>query len=552
MTDTRAEDALRQQASMEAERANLDSHCQEVAERVLTRQKDFTSKGATGIKQNEKVFDSTAPLALDRFGAAIESMLTPRTQRWHELTFGGGQKVDDSAKQWLSAINEALFAARYAAGANFASQAHETYVGLGAFGNGSIFVDELPNRMGLRYRSIPFAETWWAENFQGQIDTVHRKFDLTARQFVQKFGDECPDAIKTAAEKEPLRKFELIHCIRPREDASWSRMDYRGMRYASYYVAFEGRKMLRESGYRTMRYACARYTMAPREVYGRGPIMTVLPSIKTANEMQKTLLRTGQLVAEPPLLVTDDGGLGPVKMQPRALIRGGIDSAGNKAVEPLQVGANLPITLEMLSLERSVINDACLVTLFQILVDTGQMTATEAMLRAQEKGALLAPTMGRLQSELLGPLIQAEIDILAQQGLFEDLPPEMFEEDLLKIEYTSPLARAQMADEGVGILRTIESVAPIIELDPGAANLFRGKGAAIARKLGEINGMSPDLMNTDDEIAALDQSDAQRQQVGDTLAGAEVASGAAANFAKAQSLLASSPGQGAPALFEGA
>ena len=49
----------------------------------------------------------------------------------------------------------------------------------------------------------------------------------------------------------------------------------------------------------------------------------------------------------------------------------------------------------MLDQRHRSINDAFLVTLFQILVDSPSMTATEAMLRSQEKGALLAPTSSR-------------------------------------------------------------------------------------------------------------------------------------------------------------
>ena len=45
------------------------------------------------------------------------------------------------------------------------------------------------------------------------------------------------------------------------------------------------------------------------------------------------------------------------------------------------------------------------------------MTATEVLERAREKGALLAPTMGRQQSEALGPMIEREIDILVECGL---------------------------------------------------------------------------------------------------------------------------------------
>lgn len=546
MSDTRADDVLRQQAAMEAERAPLDTVCQEVAERVLTRQKDFVTKqsGAQSWR-SEKVFDSTAPLALDKFAAAIESMLTPRTNRWHELTlnrWGDEAKraaVPESVRLWLAQVNEALFAARYAAGANFASQAHETYVGLGAFGNGSIFVDEVPGA-GLRYRSVSFAETFWAENFQGQIDTVHRKFELTARQWVQQFGDETPEAIKRAAATEPHRKFELVHCVKPREDADWSRADYRGMPYASWYVSFEGRKLLKEQGYRTMRYACARYVTAPREIYGRGPAMTVLADIKTVNEQQKTLLRTGQLIAEPPLLLSDEGGLTGFKLQPRAINRGALSQDGTELVKPLSVGANLPITLEMVNQTRETINQAFLVTLFQILVESPQMTATEAMLRAQEKGALLAPVMGRLQSELLGPLVQAELDILAQAGALPEMPPEMAKMDGIEtdIEYTSPLARAQKSDEGVAILRLLEDAAAVGQFDPSAIKLI--KGSETLRRLAGIRGAPPDLLRTADEMAAIEQADAEKAAMTDTLGAAQVVSSSAKDLAGAAALVGTS------------
>ncbi|NBU28864.1 MAG: hypothetical protein EBS42_11830 [Caulobacteraceae bacterium] len=172
--DDRAEDVLRQQAWMEAERSGLDAQCQEVAERVLTRQRDF-GKGvrSPGGRIDEKLFDSTAPLALDRFAAAMENMLTPRTLRWHDLVIrnwrddrGQTAPLPEAVRAWLQAVNTALFSARYAAGANFASQAHETYVGLGAFGNGVLFVDD-DLAGGLRYRSVPFARPGFPRTSRG-------------------------------------------------------------------------------------------------------------------------------------------------------------------------------------------------------------------------------------------------------------------------------------------------------------------------------------------------------------------------------------------------
>ncbi|WGM40815.1 portal protein [Caulobacter sp. NIBR1757] len=540
MTDSRAEQVLRRQARMEAERAPLDGVCQEVAERVLTRQRDFTGRqSGAAAWRSEKVFDSTAPLALDKFAAAIESMLTPRTSRWHELAIRDWRDERDrpaalpeGVRAWLGQVNEALFSARYAAGANFAAQAHETYVGLGAFGNGTLFVDEAETG-GLRYRSIPFAETWFAENFQGQVDTVHRKFELTARQWLQKFGEETPDSIKRAAESEPHRKFELIHCVGPREDADWSRRDWRGMAFASWYVSFEGRKLLKEQGYRTMRYAVARYVTAPREIYGRGPAMTVLADIKTVNEQQKTLLRTGQLIAEPPLLLSDEGGLTAFKLQPRSINRGALSADGAELVRPLSIGANMPITLEMISQTRESINQAFLVTLFQILVETPQMTATEAMLRAQEKGALLAPVMGRLQSELLGPLVQAELDILAGAGALPDMPPELggVGDVVTDIDYTSPLARAQKSDEGVAILRLLEDAAAVGQFDPSATKMI--KGPETLRRLAEIRGAPAGLLRSPEDMAALAEQEAAMNQLQTMLGAAGQVAGVAKDAAAA-------------------
>jgi hypothetical protein len=548
-SDSRAEEALRQQSRMEGDRSVWESHWTEVAERVLPRQRDFKGRRPGGEKLSERIFDSTAPLALERFAAAMESVLTPRSKRWHELKAPAGLDGDEEVARYLYEVTSRLFAARYAPRANFASQCSETYMGLGAFGTGGMFVDEMVGQ-GLRYIACALSELFIAENFQGQIDTVHRRFERTARQIKQKFGDDLPPAILKAADCEPEKTFELLHCFKPREDAKWSRMDYRGMPWASYYIAYEGRTILREGGYRTFRYAMSRYVTAPKEVYGRSPAMTVLADIKGVNEQKKTLLRTGQKIADPPMLLTDDGAMQGFSLRPGSFLYGGLGPNGEELARPMSFGANMPITLEMLKEDRGVINDAFLVSLFQILVDSPQMTATEAMLRAQEKGALLAPTAGRQQSEMLGPLIEAELDILGQAGALPDMPDRLRRHGgMVGIEYTSPLARAQKADEGVGILRTLEQSAPLLQADPSNIAMF--KVDETIRALADINGMPAKLLRDSKELAAIKQAQAQQQQAQAMLQAAPVAAGAAKDLAQAQALAASAPQQAAPQVVGG-
>ena len=540
--DSRAQEIIRQHSQMEGERGTWENHWKEIAERILPRQDWFQASNKTqGDKRTEKMFDATASLALERFAAAMESMLTPRTQHWHKL------KVTDSylsknkqVNQYLDEVTQILFQVRYSPKANFASQAHEAYMSLGAFGTGALFIDDIIGK-GIRYKSIHLSEIYFAENHAGVIDKVHRKFEMTARQAAQKWGtDNLPDKMKSMLEVNPEAIFEFIHCVKPNEERMNGRKDYRGMPYVSYYLSIEGLKMMSEGGYQSFPYAVSRYVTSPKEIYGRSPAMLVLPDIKMINEMSKTVLRAAHKAVDPPLLLQEDGVLQAFNARPSALNFGGINERGEQMVRPLETGANVNLGLDMMEQRRKVINDAFLITLFQILVDAPTMTATEAMLRAQEKGALLAPTMGRQQSEMLGPMIERELDILARAGVLPEMPDELREaQGEVQIEYISPLNRAQRAEDGVAILRTLESVTGLAQFDPDVLMVFDSK--KIARELADINGVPAKVMRSEEEIMFMKDQQAQQQQLAQLLQAAPVVANSAKTLTETAALAGNQP-----------
>jgi hypothetical protein len=352
--------------------------------------------------------------------------------------------------------------------------------------------------------------------------------------------ERVSEKIRTALEKNPEREFEFLHCVKPNQDIKPGRKDYRGMKWISYYVCYESRMIMSEGGYETFPYAVSRYVTAPKEIYGRSPAMTVLPDIKMINEMSKTVLRAAHKIVDPPLLLQEDGVLQAFNTRPGALNFGGVDEQGRQVVQPLQTGARVDIGMDMMEQRRRVINDAFLITLFQILVEAPTMTATEAMLRAQEKGALLAPTMGRQQSEMLGPMIERELDILARAGVLPPMPEPLREAGGdVQIEYVSPLNRAQRAEEGVAILRTLEAIGPLAQIDPRVMMIF--KPEEIARELSEINGVPAKILRSKeemDEMVAQEQQAAQAQQL---LAAAPVAANSAKTLVEAQALAGQVP-----------
>ncbi len=514
-TDERAAEILKRIDKARGDRGTWESHWTEIAEYVIPAYSDmFLGRGVItpGEKKNEKVFDSTAPSALTRFRSVMESILTPRNQTWHRLKATDPYLMKDRETQlWFEQANDLLFKYRYAPNANYASQQSEIYASLGAFGTGCMFVDKLAKGKGLRYRSIFLGEVFFVENHQGIIDTVYRVFKMTVRQIMQKWGDDAPKSIREKLVDKPDDEYEIAHCIYPRHDQDPKRIDSKNMALASLYICIDTKDVLSEGGYETMPYIVSRYTTMPGENYGRSPAMDVLPAIKTLNEEKKTVLKQGHRTVDPVLLAFDDGVLDSFSLKPGAINYGGVSAEGRQLVHSLPTG-NLAIAKDMMDEERLVINDAFLITLFQILVETPQMTATEVLERAREKSALLAPIMGRQQSEGLGPMIEREVDLLMEQQILPPITPAMREAGTdYKVEYESPLSRMQKSEAAAGGLRMFQYAAEIAAQtqDPSALDWFNTDEMVPA--LADAQAMPASWMRSKKDVEAIRQGRQQQQ-----------------------------------------
>jgi hypothetical protein len=531
---------LAHQAQLESNRSNLDSWWNEIALRVLPSDAVFQTEETPGVKRTERMFDSSAATSLERFSAVMDDISTPRTQRYHGLMpYDDDLEDDQESKEFLERLNKQLFAMRYRPRANFPSQKHQCYMSLGAFGNFTLFVEEEVG-FGPRYQHIHTRESFWAEDRYGRIDTHYRKFRWEARQAMQRWGNQLPESIRTAAEKSPFQKFTFYHCVRPNDDRVASRADFRGMPWSSHYFTTDGKPtMLEVGGYTSWPFAIGRYMLGPGETYARGPAMACWPAILTLNEEKKTVLRAGQKDVDPPVLLSEDGALEPFNLRSSALNYGLVSEDGKPLALPFKSGANVPLGMELMALERQAIEDSFLVTIFKVLVENPQMTATQVLEIAQQKAVLLAPVMGRQHSEDLGPMIAREIDILARDSRFawiqNEMPDQLRESDeQYKIEYSSPLARAMRAHDGVAILRTAEAAEVMVGLDKNSAYVYDWPG--MYRKLGQINGVPAELMRDKRAVAAIAKQAQESEQMAAAVAAAPEVSQAALNAAKAEDL----------------
>lgn len=528
---------------------------QEIADRCDPDSSEIMRKFMPGGKRTQWMFDSTAPLAVKRYQDAIESALCPETSRWHDLE-DANQDLNEipEVQKYYKQLTDRIFQMRYNVGANFTQQANECFGNHGLYGNASMYVDDMPG-YGSRYRAMHINEQFFAENFVGNVDWFDRQFRYTNRQAVERFKGSVPPAVRKAYDcGDYLSEQTYVHVVKPNPDFIPGAAGINGKRFLSHYICWDNPWICRTGwGYRAFPYPVGRFRTIPGEVYARGPASLGLPDIKQVNEMEKVTLRQAQLAGDPITLLPLDGNLSGFNMQPGALVWGGMTADGKELAKPFNTGANFQIQSEVQDGKRKLINDTFYVTLFQALMQAvnPQMTATEALLRAQEAAQLLMPSLGRLQSEFMSGIVYREIEILEDSGNAPQKPRVMLDHSHgLKPRYMSPLNKAQQAQEGSAIMTTIKSIAELKEFDPTLPPIV--KTEKVARRLAKIGGMDPTLLYSEQEIAQGKKQIAQQQNLKNLLTAAPQMAGAAKDFASAQATAGQgSPPQVAPVIMPG-
>jgi len=486
---------------LKTQRQNWESHWQEVADYMQPRKADVTKSRSKGDKRTELIFDGSPLQSVELLSASLHGMLTNPSTPWFSLKFKDqGMEGEDEAKAWLESATEVMYSAFNQS--NFQQEIFELYHDLITFGTAAMFIEE-DDEDNLKFSTRHINEIYISENDKGRIDTVFRKFRISARAAIQKFGNVSTH-IAVTAKKDPYEEVDILHAVYPRSDFNPAKQDKENMPFESIYMDADSGDELSVSGFKEFPFVVPRYLKASHEIYGRSPAMTALPDVKMLNEMSKTIIKSAQKQVDPPLLVPDDGFMLPVRTVP-----GGLNfyRAGTRdRIEPLNIGANNTLGLNMEEQRRNSIRNAFYVN--QLMMQDGpQMTATEVIQRNEEKMRLLGPVLGRLQSELLKPLIDRAFAILMRRNLFAQAPDFLSGQDI-EIEYVSPLAKAQKSTELSSIMRAIEIMGSLSNVAPVFDHINMDK---LVRHLTSIVGVPQKILKPQSELDAERQAQAQQQ-----------------------------------------
>ncbi len=420
--------------------------------------------------KTNQLFDGTAPDCVDQLGAMMLSELTPPWMRWFSLSAGSEFSKDERANllPLLEKMTDTL--QTNFDRSNFAMEIHQCYLDLITVGTACLMFEEAPYgaASAFKFTAVPISQLCLAEGPSGRLDHIFRTISMDVETFASKFGESIlPPETFLKAQKENL-SLEVIECVEPALNGTFQ------------YTAFLNPNcqllsnigeavLLKEAVYSTSPFIAFRWLKAPGEVYGRSPVMKALPDIKTANKVVELILKNATIAVTGIWLAEDDGVLNPanIRLSPGAIIP---KAVGSKGLTALESPGKFDVSQLVIKDLREHIRHALLGDKLGQLDNAAVMTATEVKERTDDMLLVLGATYGRLQSELLMPLIERAAAILRKRGELADV---YLDGRYLKVAYQSGRAQKQAETDAANALTWLDQVSrlgesALKEVDVGA------------------------------------------------------------------------------------
>lgn len=485
MTDQTAKDILQRQGEMESIRSGYEKTWEQVANYCAPdsppmnwrggRVDDKSNQAERQDRRSSLVYDNTIVSASERLTSGLESLITPQSEKWHGISTAemDDEETEEEA-EWAEGLRDFLFSIRYSSASNFVPAIQSVYANVVRFGPAYLYSEEGFRGAHIRYASIPVNEGFIARNRWGEVDIFHRRYSRTARELAQIPGIKLPKMIADMA-RDPAKSLEqvnIIQAVMPRNerrtyDLAGEKV-YLDSEYVSYHVIESEETVALEKSFQSFPVACFNWRRYEGDVYGTSPTIQALTTVRELNAVRHSGLRALQQITDPATASMGSLDYVPV-LNPGQNYEGLMSDQGEILVKPINTGQNPSYAFEYAGQRAEEVKDLLFVNLFQTLVANPQMTATEALIRQEEKGALLGPA-GSVIQRGLGQNLDRELAILEAKGLYEEgsrfVPPASLAGKDVRPTFTSPLDVLRRSAEARDTMQLIQTAMGLAQADP--------------------------------------------------------------------------------------
>jgi len=460
----------------------------------------------TGQKKMDRIFDSTSLTAIQQAASKLQENIAPIQARW--AAFQPSNEVLEILEQGEVGVTEqqirenldkqASIVFDYINRSNFGTQFYEAALDL-LIGTATLRIDETDDDLNpIVFHCIPQKGIAFEEGPFGNIETHWRRFSVKARLLERMWkGVEVSEAVRALIENSPDADLAVSEGVvfEPKSKRY----------YGCLWVNGEDRFSWIEDFGETSPWVTGRYTKVAGEVRGRGPAMQCLPDVRSLNKAKEFVLQKAAIDLAGMYTATDDGVTNPYNLTiaPGVVIPVGSNNTSNPSIMRLDTGTNLGLAqFEITELQNSI-----KLALFNDLRDPAGpvRTATEIAIESRELAKRIGSAFGRLQTEVLIPILKRVVSILTRRGLI--MPIQLDGRDV-DVKFTSPLARAQDGEDLLSLQQAVQFVANNAGPDLIATSFkIEDFGSYVAQK----TGMASELVRSDAEKQQAIQAGAQQE-----------------------------------------
>lgn len=476
----------------------------------------FYGAAVEGAKRDnaDVIFDSTAQDAAMKFASNLQSRLVPPMKKFVKLDVGQAVQEDqkDAALKQLEDITETMFSHLH--NSNFDIQIAESFLDL-AIGMGAILLQKGTRSRPFNFVSVPLSQIFLEEASDGRVGLVGREHGVSYRMIYEMWPDaKLPDEMVERAQESPDDKITLCEITVPEkvtvnrkdQNGGFSPVEVDGYRYIV--MTSCGQHELVRRDIESSPWIVFRWSILPGEVYGRGPLLTALADIKTLNKTKEMTLKNAAMAISGAYLVRDDGvvNVNTMRIYPGAKIP--VESTDGGAFGPSIKRLDQAGDFNVANLVIKELQTAIRGILFADPmgpIDLPVKSATEVSLRQQELASRIGSSFGRLQYELIAPLVSRMLHILDELQLV-DLSGYRVDGNVIAIRHVSPLAMSQDEEALMSLMRYSEFLSNTF--GPQAALVLMNPPAFV-KEISRLLHINADIVPTEEQFKQFGQLAAQ-------------------------------------------
>ena len=399
------------------------------------------------------VLASLPSYAASSLASNLQSILVNPSSQWFSLNLVEIEKEDEDAIGWSQKITESINEVLNCRATNFYTQIHEFFLTLVTYGTAVFYIEEDPKLPFFSFfRNIPLEECFFEENRFRFVDTIYRNFKISLKIASEIWSDNVK--LRAKAIKFPNEKLDILHVVQPKKDNSIKSFE-------SLYISLEDKELLSESLYNYFPFLVTRWVQHSDSPYGYAPAHHVMSEIILLNKYRTFAIKAKQKEDEPALLVPRHGYRLPLINTPGHV--NFYDNSIADKIHRLTSIENPRPTLEEQEKCEIAIRTSFYMDVFRLPKINKEMTASEVNVRSEEQMRMMSPIVGRIETELLDPLIRNIFNILMK---YKRINLENTKNLSIETHYISPLSRVQRLES----TRSMEHVLAFL-LNSGIAKI---------------------------------------------------------------------------------